>query len=553
MTASFPNALFRKACWVAALSLTGTAILLHLVNLTQAGGLWRDEIAIGNIATLPSWTETFRALPHDHCPIVFPAAVRIWAALGLARSGASLRVLGLGIGLFLLASFWAASRMMGREPPLLFLALAAVNPTIVRYGDSIRGYALGIAFIVLTMGLIWRFIEKPNVRRGLLAGAGAVLSVQTLYQNAFFLLAIGVAGTVVCLRQHRPLKALGVLGIGVVAALSLLPYVRPLTQSQSWWMVNQTGTGLTLAWHHLARLTGGFLSVWVLVVIFAAAFGIGRAIWRARPEKNDDRPDLTLFGGVALVLGLIGFWVFLKLTGLPTQIWYYIPGLCFAMVCCDAVASRTHPVAGTGVLAIAVIALIASTSAYPALRWRQTNGDLVAAQVARNADADDLVIVHPWYFGLTYAYYYRGPTKWTTLPPIADYRFHRYDLIKEKMATTNAIAPVMAQVEAVLRAGHRLWIVGDLSAPPPGAPAPHAPPVAPQGPLGWSDHPYTEAWGDELGYFLLQHMTNAVLFDNPLTNAIPINPSERMKLVVVSGWEDSNQTVSPPDSETNQP
>ena len=48
-------------------------------------------------------------------------------------------------------------------------------------------------------------------------------------------------------------------------------------------------------------------------------------------------------------------------------------------------------------------------------------------------------------------------------------------------------------------------------------------------------------------------MTNAVLFDNPLTNAIPINPSERMKLVVVSGWEDSNQTVSPPDSETNQP
>ena len=216
MTASFPNAIFRKACWIAALSLAGTSVLLHFVNFVQAGGLWRDEIAIANIATLPSWAETFRTLPHDHCPIVFPAVVRIWTALGLAQTDTGMRVLGLGIGLFLLASFWAASRMMGREPPLLFLSLVAVNPTIIRYGDSIRGYALGIAFIVLTMGLIWRFIEAPNVRRGLLAGVGAVVSVQTLYQNAFFLLAICVAGAVVCLRQRRQFKALGILAVGFV-------------------------------------------------------------------------------------------------------------------------------------------------------------------------------------------------------------------------------------------------------------------------------------------------------------------------------------------------
>ena len=105
-------------------------------------------------------------------------------------------------------------------------------------------------------------------------------------------------------------------------------------------------------------------------------------------------------------------------------------------------------------LGIAVTALIASSTAYAALRWRQTNGDLVAAQVAKNSDPNDLVVVDPWYFGLTYGYYYRGAAKWTTLPPIDDYRFHRYDLIKEKLATTNAIAPVLAQVEAVLRFGH---------------------------------------------------------------------------------------------------
>jgi hypothetical protein len=100
MTASFPNAIFRKACWIAALSLTGTSVLLHFVNLTQAGGLWRDEIAIANIATQPSWTETFRALPHDHCPIVFPAMVRIWTALGLAQTTTGMRVWAWASGCF---------------------------------------------------------------------------------------------------------------------------------------------------------------------------------------------------------------------------------------------------------------------------------------------------------------------------------------------------------------------------------------------------------------------------------------------------------------------
>ena len=546
MTAPVSNAVLRKACWIAALTLTGASVLLHVFSFTVAGGLWRDEIAITDIATLPSWGETFRALPHDHCPIVFPAVVRIWTALGLAPTYTGMRVLGLGIGLFLMASFWAASRMMSREPPLLFLSLVAVNPTIIRYGDSIRGYALGIALIVLTMGLIWRFIEVPSVRRGCMAGIGAVLSVQTLYQNAFFLLAICVTGAVVCLRQRRPHEALGVLAVGFVAALSLLPYVQPVLQAQSWWLVSKTGTSLNIAWHHLTRITGIlFVSVWVIVILFAALFGIGKALLKTGEPEKHGPPDLALFGGMALVIGLLGFWGFLKLTGLPTQIWYYIPGLCFAMACCDAVVPRVHRMTGFGVLAIAVMALMVSASAYTALRWRQTNGDLLAAQIVRNAGADDLIIVHPWYFGLTFDYYYRGTTKWTTLPPLADYRFHRYDLIKEKLATTNAIAPVLAQAEAVLRSGHRLWIVGELSAPPAGAPVPVDPPVAPHGPLGWSDHPYTEAWGNEFGYFLMQHITNATLFVNPFTNAIPINPMERMPLVVVSGWRISGPTNSP--------
>jgi len=537
---------WQKAGWITALALTVAAVLLHLFSFTVVGGLWRDEIGLANISLLPSWKEVFWGLMHDHCPVVFPAVVRTWAALGLAHTDTGLRVLGLCIGLFLLASFWAASRMMGKGLPLLSLALVAVNPVVIRYGDSIRGYALGIAFIVLTMGLIWRYLEKPNAGRGLLAGVAAVVSVQTLYQNAFFLLAIGIGGMVVSFRQRQPAKAFGILGIGFLAALSLLPYVNPIRRAQSWWVISQYGTSLEMAAHHLSGLTGSFLSVWVLVAVIALVAGIGRALMAPRQDAAADRLDLPLFGSLALALGAAGFAVFIKLTGLPTQVWYYIPVLCFTVLCCDAILPRALPATTVGVLVIAVGALVVSPSAYSALRWRQTNGDLLAAQVSKAAGAGDLIIVHPWYYGLSFAYYYRGAAAWTTLPPIGDYRFHRYDLIKAELQMTNAIAPVLHQVETTLRSGNRVWLVGRIPLPPLDAKAPGNPPPAPHGPYGWADQPYTIAWGMELGYLLEHHVTNVTLLVDPATNAIPINPAEKMTLTVTRGWRDGAPGTNQP-------
>ena len=112
-----------------------------------------------------------------------------------------------------------------------------------------------------------------------------MVSVQTLYQNAFFLLAIGIGGVVVSLRQRQPAKALGVLGIGAVAALSLLPYVNPIRQAQSWWVVSQTGTNLEITLDRLSKLNGRFFGVWVAVAVLAVVFGIGRAILVPRRDS----------------------------------------------------------------------------------------------------------------------------------------------------------------------------------------------------------------------------------------------------------------------------
>jgi len=536
MPATFSKDSLVKAARVLAMAITVAAVGLHVVSLTHAGGLWRDETGMANIARLPSAGEILQGLMHDHCPMVFPEALKAWTALGLAPDDFGLRVFGFCVGLFLLASFWAAGRMMGRGLPLLALSLVALNPVVIRYGDAMRGYGLGTAIIILTMGLIWRFIEKPGLGRGLIAVVAAVLSVQSLYQNAFFLLAICTGGMVVCLRQRRVTTVLGLLGIGFVAALSLLPYVNPIRQSQNWYVVNRLPVSEAGAFHNLHQLIGPLFVVWLVVVILAAIFGLGWIFTRAQPDATAPQPDLPLFAGIALVLGAIGFGTFIKLSGLPTQVWYYIPLLCFTVVCCDLIFPRVRPAMLSCVLIVVLIALALSPAGYYTLRIRQTNGDLLAVQVATLATADDLIIVHPWYNGLTFARYYHGPAKWTTLPPIADYRYHRYDLIKEQLATPNAIAPVLDQVAATLRAGHRVWIAGSIPTWSPDSPVPDDPPVAPNLPTRWLDAPYSWAWGNELGCFIVQHSTNYALVMNPSTNAIPINPLEKMALAVSTGW-----------------
>ena len=75
--------------------------------------------------------------------------------------------------------------------------------------------------------------------------------------------------------------------------------------------------------------------------------------------------------------------------------------------------------------------------------------------------------------------------------------------------------------------------------------APVNPPPAPNGPRGWSDQPYSEAWGIEFRYLLAQHVTNALMVVDPATNSIPVNPMERMTLIVTRGWKVSTATNAP--------
>src|SRR5437899_3388374 len=216
---------FRYSNWITAALVTLSATFLHALFLLTAGGLWRDEAAFAQLSLLPSVSEVWQTLPFDHCPILMPLAVRAWSAAGLGNTDLGLRALGLCVGLFLLLAFWFASWTMRNGAPLLAVTLAGLNVTMVRAGDSLRGYGLGSALAVLTLAVIWRLAWRPSLTVFSFTLVLAVLSVQALYQNAFFVFAACCGAFVLCAVERRCRDTLPIFAVGAAAAVSLLPYI----------------------------------------------------------------------------------------------------------------------------------------------------------------------------------------------------------------------------------------------------------------------------------------------------------------------------------------
>jgi hypothetical protein len=170
--------------------------------------------------------------------------------------------------------------------------------------------------------------------------------------------------------------------------------------------------------------------------------------------------------------------------------------------------------------------------------------DRLARQLATEAGPQDFIIVTPWFCGLTFDRYFKAPTPWQTVPPLADHSQHRYDLFQEQMKTPHALQPVFDKITATLQSGHRVWVVGNLEIPEPDAPLPDDLPPPPLSGSGWSDLPYSGRWTAQAAGFLANHSLQFARVDQE-TNA-DVNPYEDLQLFEASGWRDSVPTTNQP-------
>jgi len=555
-----------------ALALTAAVAALSVVHMLHAGGLWRDEAGAARLAALPNLHEIVALFQHEAFPPLFAVTVRAYSRV-TGGGDLALRLFGLAVGLAVAGILWLNAWTTARTVPLLSLALLGLDLPFLVFGESVRGYGMGSAFILLTYGLLARALAgQPEARRfpagpiGL-AAITAVASVQVLVSNAALILALCTAAAVVAVARRRLRVAGGIVGCGAVAALSLLPYAAQLAAARRQWSVIITySIGMRQIWRAFIATVGPrpVLAAWLLLALAGLA-GLARELTRrrrvaARPvpapapgERPEERPPAprsgeeqepgwtgaVAFAGLTIVCAVAANVIFLERLGYPPRPWYFLPLMALMGSALDTVFGALARLGGGrfGALRVATVALVAASQAVPMwqhLTTRQTNADLVAREVAQSAAPQDLVVVLPWFYGVSFNRYYAGPARWLTLPDIADHRIHRYDLLKPRLASTHPLDDVLADVAATLRSGHRVWVAGNTSWTRIGG-EPAMPPPAPFSPVGWHDYPYLVSWSRSFGRFLERHASLIATVAVPPRRQ-PVSNLEDLQLEVAEGW-----------------
>ena len=224
-----------------AVALAGTVFSAVLLVLTAmyAGPLWRDETNTINLAQMSSLKEFWNNLPFESFPPLWPLLLRGWSFLGMAGSDAGIRVLGLYVGVFFLASLWLCSRWIGGRAPILSVALLGGLPAFIFIVGANRAYGLASCLLVLSFGMIWRMVESPSKSRMLWAGLVCFLFAHCVYYDVVFLCAMLSGGALVAIRR-RQWKTLGALaGIGAVSGASMAIYLPIIRRGSVYVPMNQ--------------------------------------------------------------------------------------------------------------------------------------------------------------------------------------------------------------------------------------------------------------------------------------------------------------------------
>ena len=520
--------------------LTVTLVVLHVVFWFHAGPLWRDEISSLALATKPTFSDFWQSLKFDPFPALYFLLLRVWSAAGFGHSDLALRCLGCAIGVTLIAALWIASHLTNKSLPVWPIALFALNPLAFEGGDSLRPYGLGLIWIMLAFGLITRLTFGGLTKTvGVFALIAAVLSVQTNFTNGLILFSIAAGAVVVLLPKRAWSKIFVVLGIGAVAALSLLPYQPILTAAGDWSKIlankNDVASVGSVARDAIANSGAVAGGAWITLICAMIVFAIFVVFLRNRSAANPALEiDRIVFAATVLVISVvttIGFLCAAKYLVFPR---YFLAVLAIGALCINIFWRAIPNQTAIRAFGLGLALIVTATSLRPAFersQMRMTNCDQIAGKLEQRATSDDLIIVTSPLYGISFQHYYHGRASWMTLPQIDDLTLHRWDLLKEAMMHPDPVPDLVSRAQDVLHAGHKVYLVGKLGPAPATEPEPLPP--APQSQFGWQMEAYTNQWKSELTYWIEHHALHGT--NLPAGQNEFVNPLEQLGLFEISG------------------
>lgn len=516
------------------LLLLGAYWLLLMVVL--AGPLWRDELCSVNLASATSLQDLWDHLEHDSCPILWPLILRTWLSLGMSGDS-QIRIVAFLIGMCTLASLWLAARSLRPgATPILSASLLAFSPAFLFTVSSVRAYGLGSLMLVCTMGLTWRAVKRDTPVRVAWLAVGSMLAAHSLYTAAPFLFAILSGGILVLLWERKWKSAAWMMAIGCFTAVSMMIY-RPVVARAST-TIGLFQIPIDVPWIAVSMKraveTAGPIHFWAWVLLPLIGIMVSAGAYKGlrSPHTQGDDARALLFSLVILLAAPAFYGVTLLRLKVPTQFWYYIPLMIVVAVAMDGLLGgrQYSPWLKICRLAVGVVLSASSVSAvWQEVHTRRTNIDIAAHALMANAGPEDLIILDPFYIVTSFERYYSGKTRWTTLPPMGDTRSGGYGSVKKAMMEKDPLRELLAGAEETFRNGNRVWIVGGVRLVDPDK-LPPAPPVAPNGPFGWNQSPYTDYWTLRLGAFLRSHAEKIHVF--PTDPGRPVNSFEDVHLLM---------------------
>ena len=514
--------------FAAATLLTLFLIFLHLRLLMHAGPLWRDEINSLHVANTQTVHDFETALVFNPFPALFAAVLRIWIALGFGNSDFHLRILGFIIGLSLIGAIWLSCRWIDKRwsAPLWPLAMFAARAMTISDGDSLRPYGLGMMCVVLVFALIWKLtFETSRIGTVVLAAIVALLSVQSLYLNGFVAFGICLAGIVVAVKRREFQSAAVIFSIGIVAAISLLPYAGIINSARELWPLQREERGILDASHFYLWLIFAACA-FSLIVVPWATHRLGHSLGLSA--------DGILFAFLAVAVAAIATFAFLWTSGVPGSR-HLLPMMAVASVSLHILSGALRKNIGLRFLNLLAFLAVITIVIPVAYRWsslRRTDCDLAALAIAQRSDKNDFAIVMRFTHAITFARYYQGAATWKSVPDISDHRQHRWDLARDAMKHADSIREILWRIESTLKAGQKVFLVGRF---PKAESAPPAPlPPAPQS--GWRLFVYQNNWDKQIAYLLRNHAVETERV--ALGEKRPIDPREHEEVFAFSGWHD---------------
>lgn len=320
--------------WVAAVAVTLFVVWQHFYFLQHAGGLWRDEVNLVNLSGRHSLAEMER----DSFPLLMPLLVNGWSAIGFGQSDFTLRILGTLIGLGIPAALWFAAWKIRRGPPLLGLVLCALNAdTVIKFGDSLRAFGVGSLTILLTVAAAGLFLRRPTWPRAVGLAAMAVLSVQALYQNSVFIMAICFGAWAVCLREKNLPAALKILVVAIVSASSLLPYWSHIASMPDAAAALRTGFDPQSVMINLDNAAGFPLEqyLWVWGLLALAVVVCAGLVLRHQPAVAPVKMSPLVAKTMVAVAVMVAFG-FVWFAASPQNRWFILPLMLLAVATLDS-------------------------------------------------------------------------------------------------------------------------------------------------------------------------------------------------------------------------